>query len=70
VSGKNREKVHTVQGTGGEDELPMFSLRKIFSKSATVSITSNLAIRALNVDEKKLIVQFGWKLRDEYFKSN
>jgi hypothetical protein len=25
---------------------------------------------ALNVDEKKLIVQFGWKSRDEFFKPN
>ena len=26
--------------------------------------------RALNVDEKKLIAQFGWKLRDERFEPN
>ena len=25
---------------------------------------------ALNVDEKKLIAQFGWKLRDERFEPN
>ena len=25
---------------------------------------------ALNIDEKKLIAQFGWKLRDERFKPN
>ena len=25
---------------------------------------------ALNIDEKKLITQFGWKLRDERFESN
>jgi len=25
---------------------------------------------ALNVDEKKLIAQFGWKSRDERFESN
>jgi len=24
----------------------------------------------LNVDEKKLIAQFGWKLRDEHFEPN
>ena len=43
-----------------------------FQKSATVPITSNLAIRAwsINIDEKKLITQFGWKLRDERFEPN
>ena len=25
---------------------------------------------ALNIDEKKLIAQFGWKLRDERFEPN
>ena len=52
---------------------PVFSSRKVFLKSATVPITSNLAIRAWNIKcrwKKKLIVQFGWKLRDERFEPN
>ena len=41
-------------------------------KSAIVFIISNLPYvhGALNVDEKKLIAQFGWKLRDERFEPN
>ena len=43
---------------------------KNFPKSATVSIPSNHVHGALNVDEKKLIAQFGWKLRNERFEPN
>ena len=45
---------------------------KSFSKSVAVAIISNLMIRVwtLNVDEKKLIVQFSWKSRDERFEPN
>ena len=45
---------------------------KSFSKNAAVVITSNLAIRAWSIKcrRKKLIAQFGWKLRDERFEPN
>ena len=51
--------------------LARVQFQKYFQKSATVSVTSNLAMHgALNVDEKKLIAQFGWKSRDECFEPN
>ena len=52
---------------------PLFSSQKLFPKSATVSITSNFAIRAWSIKcrrKQKLIAQFGWKLRDERFEPN
>ena len=50
----------------------VFSFHLKFSKSATVPITSNLAIRAWNIKyrQKKLIAQFSWKLRDDRFEPN
>ena len=46
-------------------------VEKKIQKSATVFIPSNFIIYgALNVDEKKLITQFGWKSRDERFVPN
>ena len=56
----------------GRKIMPLFSSRKVFPKSATVPVTSNLAIRAWSIKckQKKLITQFGWKLRDERFEPN
>ena len=50
----------------------VFSSNSKFPKSATVPTTSNFAIRVWSIKyrRKKLIAQFGWKLRDERFKPN
>ena len=51
---------------------PLFSSKKISQK--VLQYPSHRILRyvyiASNVDEKKLIVQFGWKLRDERFEPN
>ena len=60
-------------GSTGHDNQPtqrVFSSYPNSQKSATVAITSNLTIRAWSIKcrrKKKLIAQFGWKLRDERF---
>ena len=50
----------------------VFSSHPKIPKSDTVTIKSNLAIRAWSIKcrRKKLITQFGWKSRDERFESN
>ena len=48
-------------------------LQKDFSKSVIVSITSNFTIHTWSIkcrQKKKLIAQFGRKLRDERFEPN
>ena len=52
---------------------PCLVREKFFFKSVIISITSNLALYVWNIKcrrKKKLIAQFGWKLRDERFEPN
>ena len=65
------KKVLTTAGNGGVTK-PVFSFKNTFKK--VIQYSSHRILQyvheALNIDEKKLIAQFGWKSRDERFELN